>query len=385
MSDQSNIKENTMKYKVLTILMVSFAVVFLPMSGKVVKERPVIQMAILLDTSGSMQGLIAQAKSQLWTIVNEMATSKRSGLSPRLNVALYEYGKSSISRSEGYIKMIVPLSADLDRLSEELFKLRTNGGSEYCGQVIQSATNELRWSKNNSDLKVIFIAGNEPFTQGSVDYRVACKDAITKGIIVNTIFCGDAREGIRTFWKDGADLADGKYINIDQNKKVVYISAPQDKEIITLGMKLNKTYIAYGRKGLLKKARQTKQDKNALAMSKEVMVQRAAAKSNIQYENSSWDMVDAVKEGKLDLDKLDEKELPEEMQKMTKDERKKYVLKMKMKRKDIQEKIKVLKKARDKYVIEQRKKESGKDTLDSAILRAIRKQAGKKGYKFDKK
>ena len=36
----------------------------------------------------------------------------------------------------------------------------------------------------------IFIAGNEPFTQGPVNYAESCKAAITKGIIVNTIHCG---------------------------------------------------------------------------------------------------------------------------------------------------------------------------------------------------
>ena len=42
------------------------------------KKRSLIEMAILLDTSGSMQGLIEQAKSQLWRIVNEMAAAIRS-------------------------------------------------------------------------------------------------------------------------------------------------------------------------------------------------------------------------------------------------------------------------------------------------------------------
>jgi hypothetical protein len=33
-------------------------------------------------------------------------------------------------------------------------------------------------------------------------------------------------------WKDGADLADGKYMNIDHNAEFVHIDAPQDAEII---------------------------------------------------------------------------------------------------------------------------------------------------------
>ena len=147
-----------------------------------------IQMAILLDTSNSMDGLIEQAKSQLWKIVNEMATAKRNGQSPYLEVALYEYGKSTIPAGEGYLRMITPLTTDLDKVSEELFNLKTNGGAEYCGTVIQASVDGLQWSDDNSVLKVIFIAGNEPFTQGHINYQKACQAAIQKGIVVNTIF-----------------------------------------------------------------------------------------------------------------------------------------------------------------------------------------------------
>ncbi|MCA9072414.1 MAG: VWA domain-containing protein, partial [Planctomycetaceae bacterium] len=141
-----------------------------------------IQLAILLDTSNSMDGLINQARTQLWKIVNELATAKRNGQVPQMQVALYEYGKSTLSRESGYLRQLVPLTDDLDKISEELFALKTQGGQEYCGQVIAKATTELKWSDSNDDLKLIFIAGNEPFTQGSVDYKKSCADAIAKGI-----------------------------------------------------------------------------------------------------------------------------------------------------------------------------------------------------------
>jgi hypothetical protein len=376
------------KLKVLTVLIVVISVLTLlsmPSAAKKAKPKPLVQMAILLDTSGSMEGLIEQAKTQLWKIVNEMALAKQQGVSPRLEVGLYEYGKSSIPASEGYLRMIVPMSEDLDRISEELFKLRTNGGSEYCGMVIQSAVKELTWSKSNDHLKVIFIAGNEPFTQGSVNYKTACKEAITNGIIVNTIFCGNYQTGIRTFWKDGADLADGKYMNIDQNQKIAHVSAPQDKKIVELGKKLNQTYLAYGKKGYLMKERQKAQDANAAGVSESVMAQRSATKAAPQYKNVGWDLVDAEKEGKVKVEEMDEAELPAEMKKMSKKERKEYVEKKKKERETIQKKIKTLKKDRDKYVAEQRKKQAGEQTLDEAIIQTIRDQAEKKNYKFEKK
>lgn len=349
------------------------------------KRKPLVEMAILLDTSGSMEGLIEQAKTQLWKIVNEMASAKRKGVSPEIKVALYEYGKSSLPAKGGYMRMIVPLSTDLDLISEELFKLRTNGGSEYCGMVIGKAVKELDWSRSNSDYKVIFIAGNEPFTQGSVSYKETCKEAISNGIIVNTIFCGNYNTGVNTNWKDGADLADGSYMNIDHNKKVVYISAPQDKKLIELGKELNSTYISYGKAGLKMKERQKKQDKNAMSVNPGVMVQRSASKASGQYRNESWDLVDAEKTGKIKVDEMKKEELPEEMQKMSVKERKEYLIKMKKKREELSSKIRELKKKRDEYLLKKRKESSEKDTLDSAIIGAIRKQAKKKEFKFKKK
>lgn len=373
------------KFKMLLVVLLVIGMLTMLAAAKESKEKPLVQLAILLDTSGSMEGLIEQAKTQLWKIVNEMALAKKSGESPRLEVALYEYGKSSIPESEGYLRMIVPLSVDLDRISEELFQLKTNGGSEYCGKVIQSAAKELQWTRSNNHLKVIFIAGNEPFTQGNVDYRTACKDAISKGIIINTIFCGNFQEGIQTQWKDGADLSDGKYMNIDHNQELVHINAPQDKEIADLGKKLNDTYVAYGKKGYEMRERQKMQDSNAATKGEAVLAQRSMAKAAPQYNNAAWDIVDAEKEGKVKVEELEEDQLPEEMKKMSKEEKKKYIETKRKERETIQEKINQLRKERDKYVAGKRKETAGDNTLDAVVIKAVREQAKQKNYQFEEK
>ena len=109
-------------------------------------EPPRVELAILLDTSGSMQGLLNQAKNRLWDVVNTMATARKHGVIPDLWVALYEYGKQSLTAESGWIRQIVPLSQDLDLISTELFKLSTNGGDEFCGQAISRAVTNLKWS-----------------------------------------------------------------------------------------------------------------------------------------------------------------------------------------------------------------------------------------------
>jgi len=327
--------------------------------------------------------LIDQAKSQLWKIVNELATSKKDGKAVELNVALYEYGKDAIPSQEGHLRNIVPFTQDLDKISDELFRLKTNGGQEYCGKVILDAVNNLQWKKSNDDLKIIFIAGNEPFTQGDVDYKNACKKAVKNGIVVNTIFCGNYDEGVQTMWKDGADISDGKYMNIDHNAEIVHIDAPQDADIIKLGQDLNKTYIAFGNYGREKKELQAEQDANSMSLSNEVMVQRSVTKSGGQYKNSGWDLVDAKKDGSIKIEELKDEELPDEMKKMTVQERKEYVNKMEKERAEIQIKINKLNEDRSKYVAQKMLENKNDNTLDAVMIKTIREQAKQKNYKLE--
>jgi hypothetical protein len=166
-----------------------------PTQDKAIRDNEaLVQIAILLDTSSSMDGLIEQAKSQLWKIVNEFNDAKQGDKTPVVQVALYEYGNTNLSIGTNYIRQVLPFTRDLDQVSEQLFKLTTNGGDEYCGAVIREALDKLSWDNNSKTYKVIFIAGNEPFTQGPISANDACKAAIQKGVVINTIHCGNHAE-----------------------------------------------------------------------------------------------------------------------------------------------------------------------------------------------
>ena len=347
-------------------------------------SKPLVQIAILLDTSNSMDGLIEQAKGQLWKICNEFIKAKQNDAVPEVQVALYEYGKSSLPGESGWIRRIQPLTTDLDKISEELFALKTNGGEEFCGWVIKNAVNELEWSQRSDVYKVIFIAGNEPFTQGPVNYAEACQAAISKGIIVNTIHCGSETDGINGKWKEGATVADGKYLVIDHNRAVVSIEAPQDKEIARLGEELNKTYLAFGAEGKTGAERQKGQDANAaaLAPASGAVVQRAIAKASATYQNSGWDLVDAAKDEKFEVSKLKPEELPAEMQKMNASERKTFIDKKAKERGELQAKIQKLTEDRDQFVAERTKEARTSDTLDTAVISAVREQGAKQDLVF---
>jgi hypothetical protein len=358
-----------------------------PFDGK----RPAVDVAILLDTSNSMDGLISQAKSQLWKIVQQFADAEQAGKTPTLRVAVFEYGNTNLPASEGFIRQVVQLTDDLDKVSEALFGLKTQGGDEYCGQVISEAIVRLDWSKKRKAYRAIFIAGNEPFTQGSVDYEKACESAIQAGVIVNTIHCGDYQAGVKGRWQHGAELAEGQFMNINQDRKLVHIDCPQDKIIIELNTKLNATYLWYGKKSVRQGylTNQIAQDRNAIQQSGGggFAGGRAATKSGKLYRNVGRDLVDSLEADKAILSKVKESDLPEKMQKMSAAERLAYVKLLSKKRAEINKKIAKLTREREAFANEKRKalsEEPGEASLGDAISGAVRKQLEESGFKLKK-
>ncbi len=351
-------------------------------------DKPKIQMAILLDTSGSMKGLLNQARTQLWSIVNEFTTAKRNGKQPVLEVALYEYGHASLGAKNGFMRQIVPMTDNLDKVSEELFKLVTGGSAEFCGQAIDKAASKLKWSESHKDLKCIFIAGNEEFTQGPVDYRAACKTAANKGITVSTIYCGAKQEGVANMWLEASKLADGSFSNIDQNRKVPNVVAPQDNELAKLNVRLNTTYVAYGsdKKRMESVQRQVAQDGNAAKSNPIANNSRIQFKASHLYNNAGWDLCDAITHKRVKLEDLKEDQLPEALRKMSVEERKKYIADKIAQRKAIQAEITKLSKLRATYVANEMKRLSVNldDTLDAAVVGAAREQAVVKEFSFEK-
>lgn len=345
---------------------------------KATTSKHYIKVALLLDTSNSMDGLIDQAKAQLWEIVNELSYAKCRGQRPNLQIALYEYGNDRLSEKDGFVRKILGFTDDLDDVSKQLFSLTTNGGSEYCGTVIQASLDKLDWGSDADDLKMIFIAGNEPFTQGKIDYRDAAMAAKEKDVVVNTIFCGAHEHGINTNWKDGATLAYGDYMSINHNQETVHIASPFDDLILQLNIRLNSTYIPYGNRGRNKMAIQAEQDENAAGYSKANAVSRTVSKGSHLYKNSSWDLVDAEEEADFSYDKVEKKDLPSELRGKSKSELKAYVKSQRDARNKIQAEIAQLNKKRRDYIASQKKE--GANGLENAMIKALKKQAAEKEY-----
>jgi hypothetical protein len=331
-----------------------------------------------------MDGLIDQARNQLWLMVDEFSKARKNGVPAVLEVAVFEYGNNSLDDGTGFVRKVTDLTTDLDLVSEALFSLTTNGGNEYCGHAIQSATNQLQWSPSGNEIKAIFIAGNEPFSQGRVAYKQAIKAASKAGIIVNTIHAGRYEVGVHTGWREGAILAGGDYMSIDHNHRIAHIKAPQDQRIAQLNNELNTTYIPYGSQGRSGKERQLAQDTNSYSISPALLSKRAKSKAGTLYSNSQWDLVDAVQEDRVKLENLEEKELPAAMGRMDQQQRKAYITEMIEQRTRIKKEIAELSVARDKYVTEQKSKSAANETatMNDALVSSIHKQGKKKNFQF---
>jgi hypothetical protein len=347
-----------------------------------------VQIALLLDTSNSMDGLIEQTKTQLWKVVNTFIDAKRGDAVPFVEVALYEYGNNALSVTDHYIREVEGFTRDLDALNGHLFSLRTNGGQEYCGAVIRRAIDDLAWDDDPKTYKAIFIAGNEPFTQGPVDPMQASRDAKSKNIIVNTIHCGPRQQGVSGGWQDGATHGGGEFMVIDQDRAVRHIPAPQDKKIAELGIELNKTYLGYGKAWAANAARQRVADEGALDNAASgAPVERAISKASQNYHNAAWDLVDACRDGTVDLEKLDPAELPDELKGLTPEALKTRIDEATKKRATIQQEIAELNRARTAFLDEEVKKQAtdtGEKTLDEVMVETTRNQAAKLGYQFQK-
>jgi len=343
-----------------------------------------VQIALLLDTSSSMDGLINQARSQLWNMVDQMGRMTRvvdgKTRGAKVELALYEYGNDRIPARDGYIRQVVPLTSDLDRVSEVLQGLSTNGGSEFVGQVIQTAVTSLQWSPDPTALRFVFVAGNERFDQGPVSAAAAMAAAASKDVHVQLIYCGPKEPS----WEAAARIARSDLLTIDQDQVARHIASPQDADILQLGAELNATYMAYGNEGTASVARQAKADASAAKLSPKVALERAQLKTKTSYNNAGWDVVDAVDTNGKFLERAADDELPAELRGKTLAEKQRIVAGNAAKRAELKARIEKLEAARNAFLAAERAKQTtaAPQSLETELMKTTRRVATKKGYKL---
>lgn len=374
-----------------------------------------VDIVFALDTTGSMGGLIAGAKGKIWLIVNEMAKAKPS---PQIRIGLVGYR----DRGEEYVTKIHDLTDDLDGMYKNLQDFQAAGGGDGPEHVLKGLADAIRachWSDDKDALKVIFLVGDAP---PHTDYRPdaqeqdvptlagLCEEAIRKGILINTIRCGGDAETERV-WQDVAVKSEGRYTSIDQSGGVVAVSTPMDKEIAELSGAVASTVVAYGEAGARRDLREKADDARKIAEGAppEAAADRAtflakraeaaeadghaggamlalaalpAAPGATAGGGGAGDLLDEIESKTVTLETVKEEALPEEMRKMTAEERKAFVEKKRAERDAARKRLGELVREREKYLEAERAK-AGPTGFDAEVLKAVKEQAAKKGLKFE--
>jgi hypothetical protein len=368
----------------LAFLLAGLAALALPLSlfaaPVPVAKKPTIEVVFCLDTTGSMGGLLEGAKQKIWAICNQIAGGKPT---PDLKVGLVAYK----DRGDEYVTKVFDLSGDLDTIHAELKKFTAAGGGdepESVNQALDDAVNKIKWSTDKKTLRIIFLVGDAaPHMDypDDVKYPVSCKKAVEKGIIINAIQCGVSAECTK-YWKDIAVKSEGSYAAIPQAGGVVAIATPFDAKLAELNTELTKTAVVYG--GRARRGEALKRADYAAALPAPAAAERAgfAGKSGKVLDG---DLVEDLRDKKVELKDLKPEDLPDELKKLKTDkERKEYLEKVEKKRAEINKEVLELDKKRSDYIakeMEKKGKEKGKDSFDSQVLDMLRKQAKK--YEVD--
>lgn len=341
-----------------------------------------IQAALLLDVSNSMDGLIEQAKNQLWNMVLTISKLRCGEQRPDFEIALYEYGRPGNLAENGYIRQLSPFTRDADLLYSRLQALTTEGGEEHCPQAILQALQQLSWDTSSASYKTIFIAGNEEFRQGPYETDTVCELAESMGVIVNTLFCGSANLGQSLYWNLGYDCGGGTFNAIEQNEKDFWVPNVYDTTLIVLKRKYNETIIPYGERGRERLYSEMNYDKSTLNSgihANNIAGYVSVKTSNELYDNSSWDLTEAFSLDSMVLDKIDSNLLSPGLARISKPKLKAFLQKQVAERKAIRDQIREAEKNQSALVEKARKvfEATKKMTLGERIRETIIRQAAR--------
>jgi len=358
-------------------------------------DSPKIEVVFVLDTTGSMSGLIEGAKQKIWSIANAMATAKPH---PQIRMGIVAYR----DRGDDYITKLTPMTDDLDALYSDLMKLQASGGGdgpESVNQALHEAYTKFDWTPNTGTgtktLRLIYLVGDAPPHMDYVQdvlYKDTCADAIRHGITINTVQCGSLSE-TTPFWKEIALKTDGEYLAIQQSGGMRIVASPYDDELAKLGIDLESTVVACG--SAEQQSAQTRKMAAADVLSAAPASAPAAKADRAMYKASAAgraslsgenDLVQQCMDGKVDLAKYPEEKLPENMKKMTLEERQTYITQKTQERKDKQAKIEELSQKRAEFVKQELAKDGGKpDSFDDKVKESLARQAKKVGISYEKK
>ncbi len=364
------------------------------------RDRAALEMVFVLDTTGSMGGLIEGAKERIWGIVNDVM---KAPMRPRVRIGLVAYRDNG----DAYVTRVTPLTSDLDKVYATLMDCRAEGGGdtpENVRRALRDGVDKAGWSQRSPQTaQIVFLVGDAPPHDdyaNEPDCLATTGAAVRRGIVVNTIQCGQL-PGTRETWQAIARRGEGQYFAIAQNGGVQTIATPYDKDLAALGGRLGTTYLAYGGGGTgggaagaarfqeKAAARQSALESRVAASAPAGAAADRAVNKAINGLAYSGDLLQSIENGSVTLEKVKEADLPADLRKMPPAQRKAVVAKRLAERKTMRANILALSRKRDAYLADARKKQtakSGKGTpsgaFDTAVAAALRKQVAKKGIRL---
>jgi len=360
----------------LVVLAVAPGVSWAQVAAGEARPAPRVEVAFVVDTTGSMSGLIAAAKAKIWAIANQIVLGDPK---PSVHMALVPYR----DKGDEYVTKVFGLTANIDQVYTDLMSFRAAGGGdspENVNQALYDAVHKLNWSADTKVLKIIYLVGDCPPHNEYKDvptYEKLAKAAIEKGIYVNTVLCG-GNAATRKVWIEIADRAEGTFMAIAADGGVKDIDTPFDKDLAKLNGELTRTVVVYGGKG--KREHLGRLNEAAAAYSPKAQADRAVFSISAGIA-ASGDLLDAVRNKKVDLAKIETEKLPEKLQKMSPAERKDYLAKLQARRDEISAKIKGLAAQRAQY-LKKNPPKAGRDGFDEKVLETLRKQAARKDITY---
>lgn len=355
-----------------------------------VPERPKMDLVFVLDTTGSMGGLIEGAKRKIWAIANGLASAKPT---PELRIGLVGYRDIG----DDYVTKVHDLSSDLDKMFEQLTVFTAGGGGdtpEHVNRALHEAVNTISWSGDRHTVKTIFLVGDAPphlDYQDQFDYRQAAREAVRKHIVINTVRCGGDTT-TEAVWQEIARSAEGVYTSIQQDGGMVAVATPFDKDLAQLNHQLNGTVLFFGRHQKEKSQgfRESEKKLGDMAVrasggmeAGEAVADRAVFAASAPMSKKSavagWDLLEAVSSGQTKVESLKKDEVPEVMQAMSLEEQKAFLGKKQAERNSVRLQIEEISKKRAAFLQAILKKQGGQDGFDQTVLKAVKAQAKKQG------
>lgn len=348
-------------------------------------SKPKIDVVFVLDTTGSMGGLIQTAKEKIWSIATTMASAQQT---PDIRVGLVAYR----DRGDAYVTKVVDLSEDLDSVYATLMDFQAAGGGdgpESVNKALYDAVHAMSWSEQDKAYQVIFLVGDAPphMDYNEVRYPEIVASASKKGIVINTIQCGDLPMTAQP-WTQIAHLSQGEFFQVEQAGGAVAINTPFDDEIAELSAQLDGTRLYYGTADEKRKMEEkvAATDKIHAELSLASRARRAefnaseSGRANLLGDN---ELVAAVTSGKVELDDLDDDALPDALKPMPAVEQRAYVAELARKRTDLQRQIRDLSAERGEYLAKKVDEAGGmKGSLDQKLFDAVKEQASETGLDY---